>query len=52
MSKHRGKWDNTNLIVPFTFLNAGLVNHIGFPPKSSKPEKCPRSPKCRTCGME
>ncbi len=47
MSVHRRKWDNTNLIVPFTFLNARLVNHIISPPKSTKLKKCVRSLKRR-----
>jgi len=41
--EHRRKWDNTIFIVLFTFLNAGLVNHIGFSSKSGQSEKCARS---------
>lgn len=49
MSGHRRKWDNTNLIVPFTFLNVELVNHIGFSFKMFKPEKCAISLEGRAC---
>ncbi|CAB0798863.1 hypothetical protein FRC0263_01185 [Corynebacterium diphtheriae] len=37
------KWDNTSFTVPFTFLNVGLVNHIGSPSYNFKPRKCARS---------
>ena len=49
MSGHRSKWDNTTHVVPLTFLNAELVNHIGFPFNSSPAKKCATSLNSHAC---